>query len=318
MGGGAGGGAISIEADGNGTLTILSGVTISANGGANSQKDTNDRNGGGGSGGSLRFVGKSIINNGTISAVGGTGTKLPSGGGGRVSFSYSFNLTKGTVNVGSGSYAGTINESTKPIIVDGDTGGIPEHFVFSVKTFERLGVSALVIEDKVGLKRNSLYGDSVPQTQDDPDKFAMKIKAGKQAQVTEEFMIIARVESMILGKGIDDAIMRSKTYIAAGADAVMLHYKSKDPADYFELTRRYAELDPKVPLVVVPSTFSHVPESELQAAGANIVIYANHLLRSAYPAMVHTAETILRSGRAHEVEEQCLSIKDVLALIPGV
>lgn len=211
-----------------------------------------------------------------------------------------------------------LEASTKPIIVDGDTGGIPEHFVFSVKTFERLGVSALVIEDKVGLKRNSLYGNSVPQTQDEPEKFAMKIKAGKQAQVTEEFMIIARVESMILGKGIDDAIMRAKIYIAAGADAVMLHYKSKDPAEYFELTRRYAELEPKVPLLVVPSTFSHVPESELQAAGANVVIYANHLLRSAYPAMVKTAETILRSGRAHEVEDQCLSIKDVLALIPGV
>ena len=159
-----------------------------------------------------------------------------------------------------------LEASTKPIIVDGDTGGIPEHFVFSVKTFERLGVSALVVEDKIGLKRNSLFGDSVPQTQDEPEKFAMKIRAGKQAQVTEEFMIIARVESMILGKGIDDAIMRSKIYIEAGADAVMLHYKSKDPADYFELTRRYAELEPRVPLVVVPSTFSHVPERELQAA----------------------------------------------------
>jgi phosphoenolpyruvate phosphomutase len=211
-----------------------------------------------------------------------------------------------------------LEASTKPIIVDGDTGGIVEHFVFTMKTYERLGVSALVIEDKVGLKRNSLFGNSVPQTQDEPEKFANKIRAGKQAQVTEEFMIIARVESMILGKGIDDAIMRAKTYIEAGADAVMLHYKSKDPAEYFELTRRYAELDPKVPLVVVPSTFSHVPETELAAAGANIVIHANHLLRAAYPAMVETAETILRSGRAHEVEDRCMSIKDVLALIPGV
>ena len=211
-----------------------------------------------------------------------------------------------------------LEASTKPVIVDGDTGGIIEHFVFALKTYERLGVSALVIEDKVGLKRNSLFGDSVPQTQDEPEKFAAKIRAGKQAQVTDEFMLVARVESMILGKGIDDAIMRTKTYIAAGADAVMLHYKSKDPAEYFELTRRYAQLEHKVPLVVVPSTFSHIPETELAAAGANIIIHANHLLRAAYPAMVDTAETILRSGRAHEVEDRCMSIKDVLALIPGV
>jgi len=211
-----------------------------------------------------------------------------------------------------------LEASTKPIIVDGDTGGITEHFVFSVKTFERLGVSALVIEDKVGLKRNSLFGTDVEQTQDEPEQFAAKIRAGKQAQVTDEFMIIARIESMVLDKGTDDAIMRAKIYIAAGADAVMIHYKSKDPAEYFEMARRYGELDPKVPLVVVPSTFSHVPESELQAAGADIVIHANHLLRAAYPAMVETAETILRSGRAHEVEDRCMSIKDVLALIPGV
>lgn len=210
-----------------------------------------------------------------------------------------------------------LERTTKPIIYDGDTGGLIEHFVFNLRTLERLGVSAVAIEDKVGPKRNSLFGVEVKQTQDDPDKFAEKISAGKAAQVTDEFMIIARIESLILNKGIDDAIHRAKTYIAAGADAVLLHYKDKDPEQYFECARRYAELDPKVPLVVVPSTFSQVTEQQLEDAGANLVIYANHLLRGAYPAMVNVAETILTHGRAKEAEPLCMPIKEVLTLIPG-
>ena len=175
--------------------------------------------------------------------------------------------------------------TTKPIILDGDTGGMAEHFVYLVKTLERLGVSAVIIEDKMGLKKNSLFGTDVDQQQASIPEFCHKIIAGKRAQVTTDFMIIARIESLILGVGIDDALARARAYIDAGADAIMIHSRQKTPDEVFEFMRRYAELDARVPVVAVPSSYSQVTETELRAHGVNIVIYANHLLRSAYPAM---------------------------------
>ena len=210
-----------------------------------------------------------------------------------------------------------LDVTTKPIIIDGDTGGPVEHFVFVVRTLERLGISAIIIEDKVGLKKNSLFGTEVEQKQADIEDFANKISQGKKAQVTEDFMVIARIESLILNKGVDDAIERARAYIRAGADAIMIHSKEKDPKQLLEFCDRYKKFYNKVPLVAVPSTYSHMTEKELSDAGINIVIYANHLLRSAYPAMVKTAETILKNERAHEVEDICMSIKDILTLIPG-
>lgn len=210
-----------------------------------------------------------------------------------------------------------LDSTTKPIIYDADTGGMVEHFVFKVRTLERLGVSAVVIEDKVGLKRNSLYGTDVKQTQDDVGAFSAKIAAGKRAQVTKEFMIVARVESLILNKGVDDAILRASRYVEAGADGVLIHYKNDDPAQYFEACKRFSELGTQVPLFVVPTTFSQVSETELAEHGVSVVIYANHLLRSAYPAMCKAAESILCHGRAFEASENCMPIRDVLALIPG-
>ncbi len=207
--------------------------------------------------------------------------------------------------------------TTKPIIFDGDTGGIPEHFVFTVKTLERLGVSAVIIEDKIGLKKNSLFGTEVEQRQDDKSHFAHKVSSGKSAQVTEDFMIIARIESLILKQGVFDALARAQTYIEAGADGVMIHSKDKDPKELFDFCSEYARFGRKVPLVVVPTTFSQVRETELVDAGARLVIYANHLLRSAYPAMVKTARSILEHSRAQEAEKRCMSIKDILTLIPG-
>ena len=207
--------------------------------------------------------------------------------------------------------------TTKPMILDGDTGGIPEHFVFQVKTLERLGVSAVIIEDKVGLKKNSLFGTEVEQTQDDPQRFAEKIRAGKDAQVTDDFAVIARVESMILGKGIDDALKRAEAYVEAGADCVMPHYKEPDPTQLFSFVEGYASLGLTAPLVAVPSAYPQVTEEELVDRGFQIVIYANHLLRAAYPAMQQAAESILRHGRALEADELCMPIKDVLTLIPG-
>lgn len=214
----------------------------------------------------------------------------------------------------------TINEimevTTKPIILDGDTGGLLEHFVFNVKTLERMGVSAIIIEDKVGLKKNSLFGTDVMQTQDDPDNFAMKISAGKKAQVSEDFMIIARIESLILEQGMDDAILRAKKYVEAGADGIMIHSRKKTPDEIFEFVDRFRKFDPVTPIVVVPTSYNHVKEDEFGKHGINIVIYANHLIRAAFPAMQNVAESILKNQRSLEVDEECLSIKDVISLIP--
>ena len=206
---------------------------------------------------------------------------------------------------------------TKPMIVDGDSGGLSDHFVFMVKTLERLGVSAVIIEDKIGAKRNSLFGTDVDQTQDSIENFCAKIKTGKQAQVTQDFMIFARIESLILKKGMDDALARAKAYIEAGADGIMIHSKEKTPDEILAFCAAYKKFDHRPPLVVVPSTFSSITEQELADAGVNVVIYANHMLRSAYPAMVKTAETILKNKRAHEAEEYCMPIKQILTLIPG-
>ena len=215
----------------------------------------------------------------------------------------------------------TINQifevTTKPMIVDGDTGGLTEHFVYTVKTLERLGVSAVVIEDKIGSKRNSLFGTNVKQTQDSIENFSRKISEGKKAQVTEDFMIIARIESLILKKGMEDALKRAKAYIEAGADGIMIHSKEKDPKEVLDFCHEYKKLKNKVPIVAVPTTYSIITEEELIEAGVNIVIYANHLIRRAYPSMVRAAECILKNRRCHEADELCLSIKDILSLIPG-
>jgi len=207
--------------------------------------------------------------------------------------------------------------TTKPIIYDGDTGGKVEHFVFTVKTLERLGVSAIIIEDKIGLKKNSLFGTSVKQQQDTPSSFSKKIKAGKNAQATDEFMIIARIESLILNKGIKDALQRATKYINAGADGIMIHSRKNNPSEIFEFCRFYNKFKIRKPLIIVPSSFSQVTEERLSKAGANIVIYANHLLRSVYPNMVDTAKSILKNKRAYQIEKKLLSIKDILELIPG-
>ena len=207
--------------------------------------------------------------------------------------------------------------TTKPMIVDADSGGLTEHFKFTVKTLERLGVSAVIIEDKIGEKRNSLFDDgALPQTQDTIENFSRKISEGKNSQVTKDFMVIARIESLILGKGIDDSLQRARAYIAAGADAIMIHSKQSSPQEILEFCSKYKFIENKVPLVAVPSTYSEVTEQELIAAGVNVVIYANHLLRSAYPAMVRTAETILKHKRCHEAGQYCLPIKEILTLIP--
>lgn len=207
--------------------------------------------------------------------------------------------------------------TTKPMIYDGDTGGRPEHFVFTVKTLERLGVSAIVIEDKTGLKKNSLFGTDVAQTQDTIDDFCTKIRLGKNAQVSDDFMIIARCESLILEKGMTDAIERCKAYLHAGADGIMIHSRQEDGVEILEFCEKYKEFGAGKPLVVVPSSFDRITEEEFEKAGVNIVIYANHMLRAAYPAMLNVARMILENDRCFDVRPYCLSIKEILEMIPG-
>jgi phosphoenolpyruvate phosphomutase len=210
-----------------------------------------------------------------------------------------------------------VEVTTKPIIFDGDTGGKIEHFVFTVRTLERLGVSAVIIEDKVGLKKNSLFGTEVPQEQDTIEGFCEKIKAGKRAQVREDFMIIARIESLILKQGLDDALKRAEAYIGAGVDAVMIHSKEDSPEEMLQFCEKYKKFDRRVPLVAVPSSYDTIYEDELADAGVNVVIYANQLLRSAYPAMLDTAKKILTHKRSYETRENLMDIKEILTLIPG-
>lgn len=207
--------------------------------------------------------------------------------------------------------------TTKPIIFDGDTGGKPEHFIFTVRTLERNGVSAVIVEDKVGLKKNSLFGTTAKQELATIEEFCHKISEGKKAQVTKDFMIIARLESLIAGKDVDDALMRAKAYVSAGADGVMIHSKEKTGLDIKEFCQRFRMEYKNIPIVVVPTTYNQFTETELHQWGANIIIYANHMLRASYPAMYKVAQMILENERSLEVNDLCMPIKQILELIPG-
>ena len=206
--------------------------------------------------------------------------------------------------------------TTKPIIFDGDTGGLAEHFVYTVRSLERMGVSMVIIEDKTGLKKNSLFGTEVEQTQETIENFCAKIAAGKNALKTSDFMICARIESLILERGMEDALTRAFAFTGAGADAIMIHSRKKEPDEIFEFVEKFREKDQTTPLVVVPTSFNSVTEAEFKARGVNVVIYANQLTRTGFPAMQNAARTILENGRAKECDEMCMPIKDIITLIP--
>ena len=208
--------------------------------------------------------------------------------------------------------------TTKPIILDGDTGGLVEHFVYNVRTLERMGVSAVIIEDKTGLKKNSLFGTEVEQTQESIENFCEKISAGKKALRTEDFMIIARIESLILERGMEDALKRGFAYVEAGADGIMIHSRKKSPDEILEFCHEFRKTDEKTPIVVVPTSFNSITEEELAAAGVNIVIYANQLTRSAFPVMQSTAVDILKNHRALEVDSRLMPFKDIIRLIDEI
>ena len=206
--------------------------------------------------------------------------------------------------------------TTKPIIFDGDTGGLAEHFVYTVRSLERMGVSMVIIEDKTGLKKNSLFGTEVKQTQDSVESFSAKIAAGKKAQKTKDFMICARIESLILERGMQDALDRAFAFVAAGADAIMIHSRKKDPAEIREFIGKFREKDKTTPIVLVPTSFNQVYESEWKELGANVIIYANQLTRTGFPAMQDAARTILQNHRAKECDDKCMSIEKIINLIP--
>jgi phosphoenolpyruvate phosphomutase len=205
--------------------------------------------------------------------------------------------------------------TTKPIIFDGDTGGLTEHFVYTVRSLERMGVSAIIIEDKKGLKKNSLFGTEVKQTQATIEEMSAKIAAGKAAQLSDDFMIIARIESLILEQGMEDALARAHAFVEAGADGIMIHSRKKEPDEILEFCDKFRADNKTTPIVVVPSSFNVITEEELAAHGVNIVIYANQLTRAAFPAMQKTAEDILRYHRAKEVDDRLMKIKDIITLI---
>ncbi len=215
----------------------------------------------------------------------------------------------------------TINEvfevTTKPMIYDADTGGIAEHFAFTVRSLERTGISAVIIEDKTGLKKNSLFGNDVAQTQDTIEGFCNKIKMGKAAQITDDFMIISRIESLILEKGMDDAVERAMAYIDAGTDGIMIHSRKKSPDEIIEFCKILRASHPNMPIIVVPTSFNEITAEQLSEVGVNVVIYANHMLRAAFPGMNKVAKSILDNDRSWEAESDLLSIKDILELIPG-
>jgi len=208
--------------------------------------------------------------------------------------------------------------TTKPIIFDGDTGGLTEHFVYTVRSLERMGVSAVIIEDKKGLKKNSLFGTEVKQTQATIEEFCDKISAGKKAQLSDDFMIIARIESLILEQGMEDALERAKAFVAAGADGIMIHSRKKEPDEILEFCDEFRKIDKNTPIVVVPSSYNEITEEELAEHGVNICIYANQLLRAAFPAMENAAKSILKHHRAKEIDSELMSIKQIITLIDEI
>ena len=206
--------------------------------------------------------------------------------------------------------------TTKPLIMDIDTGGKIEHLEINLKTIERSGISAVIMEDKKGLKKNSLFGNEVKQEQENIKEFSKKIFASKKT-TDNKVMIIARIESLILGKTLNDAFLRAEEYVDAGSDGIMIHSKDRSPSKILKFAEKFKRKFPNIPLVAVPSSYNTVKENQLRNVGFNLVIYANQMLRASYPAMKKTALSILKNGRSYESEKSIMSIKEILKLIPG-
>ncbi|WP_375631690.1 MULTISPECIES: phosphoenolpyruvate mutase [unclassified Bartonella] len=209
------------------------------------------------------------------------------------------------------------NKVCLPLIIDADTGGHPEHFKIHVREMELSHLSAVIIEDKEGLKKNSLLGNDIFQIQSSAEDFCKKITAGVETRRQRDLLIIARIESLILQQGMDDALSRASAYLKAGADGIMIHSRQKTPDEILEFAARFRSKYPTEILVCVPTSFNEITFQDLKAAGFNIVIYANHMLRASYAAMLSVAQDILMYGRTKEIESKCVNVDTILKMIPG-
>ena len=205
--------------------------------------------------------------------------------------------------------------TTKPIIFDAGNGGRLEHLPYMIKSLERIGVSAAIIEDKVGLKKNSLFNNQSGTKQDTIERFCQKISKAKDTKISDDFMIIARIESFILGKNVSDALKRAEAYSKAGADAILIHSKENNPKQVFSFAKKFKKSRYSKPMVAVPSSYSKTYEKDLIKHGFKIIIYANHMMRASYPAMMNAARSILTNRRSYNVENKISSIKEIINLI---
>jgi phosphoenolpyruvate phosphomutase len=210
----------------------------------------------------------------------------------------------------------TMSVTHKPILMDVDSGGHTEHLRLHMCDIQNLGVSGIVIEDKIGYKRNSLYGAHSGQKQAHDTDFAHKLATVRSTVMDPEFMIVARIESLILGETVDQALDRANLYVQSGANAVMIHSIETDAMMLLQFLRRFRRRDTQTPLVVVPTTFNRITATQLHSEGVNVVIYANHLIRASMSAMIHTANQILHDDMSQAIDETIMPVKDLLDFVP--
>jgi len=209
-----------------------------------------------------------------------------------------------------------LNVTSKPMIIDGDTGGSAAQFEYLVRKLGRLGVSGIIIEDKMFPKRNSLDKDA-KQILEDPEVFSQKIQRGQEVKLGEDFFIIARIESLIAGRSLNDAVSRARQYIIAGADGIMIHSKKDTPNDILSFASEYEkiciELKRRPILVCVPTTYNLITDKELHDHGFNVIIHANQMLRAAHKSMKKVSEVMLRNDRGFEAEALCSPVSEVFS-----
>lgn len=215
----------------------------------------------------------------------------------------------------------TINEilyiTSKPLIVDCDTGGDINHFEYMVQKLEDAGVVMVIVEDKTFPKRNSLTNSN--HILEDKDIFAEKIKRGIAVRKSNNFMIIARLEGLIAGHSMEETLGRAEAFLKAGADGIMIHSRKNEPTEILEFASLYKKLPKSLIkgkiLVCVPTTYNKITAKELAKSGFNLIIYANHLLRSSYRAMEKICKTILLNDRSFEAESLCVSLKNLFRAV---
>ena len=201
-----------------------------------------------------------------------------------------------------------LESTTKPIIYDEDKIITSSYLNYTIQNLESNGISAIVIRDQIARKNDEVY---------DEKDFCNMIKEGKKAQITQDFMIIARIEEMLYGKNVDDAVKKAISCVMSGADAILIESNDSKGNNIKEFCEKFRKEYPNTPIAVIPSNFKELTEKEMAEWGVNIIIYENQMLRASYPAMKKCAETILKNQRSLEANNLCMPIKEILTLIPG-